>query len=199
MPATLQGQRCTWTVALLCHPKQLYITVMDNISQDMSGEQQFSSATASGMQQKQSAQQRALEKHVVDPKKRAILKHLVKKNTKCHHLQIYTQANVICRRISYSYEEGKISDKQAMNLMFEAHEEMSHKGLPKEVVAIEMHKRLDKLERNDKTSFAVIMANTNSSVHVREPSNRRTHPGDGDTNDEKSLDKYSEAYWAEII
>jgi hypothetical protein len=173
--------------------------VMDSISQDMSEEQQFSSATASDMHQKQSAQQRALEKHVVDPKKRAILKQLIKKNTKCHHLQIYTQANVICRRISYSYEEGKISDKEAMNLMFEAHEEMSHRGLPKEVVAIEMHKRLDKLERNDKTSFAVIMANTNSSVHVREHSNRRTHQGDGDTSDEKSLDKYSEAYWAEII
>jgi hypothetical protein len=165
----------------------------------MSEEQQFSSATLSGTQQKQSAQQRALQKHPIDPKKRAILKQLIKKNTRCHHLQIYTQANVICRRISYSYEEGKISDGQAMDLMFEAHQEMSHRGLPKEVVAIEMHKRLDKLERNDKTSFAVIMANTNSSVHVREPSNRRPHPGDGDTNDEKSFDKYSEAYWAEII
>src|SRR5919197_2832149 len=100
--------------------------VMDSISQDMSEEQQFSSATASDTQPKQSAPQRALEKHVVDPKKRAILKHLVRKNTKCHHLQIYTQANVICRRISYSYEEGKISEKQAMELMFEAHEQMSH-------------------------------------------------------------------------
>ena len=199
MRATLPGQRYTWTVALLCHPKQLYVTVMDTISHDMSEEQQFSSATASDTQSKQSAQQRALEKQIVDRKKRAILKHLVKKNTKCHHLQIYTQANVICRRISYSYEEGRISDKEAMDLMFEAHEEMSHRGLPKEVVAIEMHKRLDKLERNDKTSFAVIMANTNSSVHVREPSNRRPRPGDGETKDEKSLDKYSEAYWAEII
>jgi hypothetical protein len=164
----------------------------------MSEEQEFSSTRRSGTPQKQSAQQRALQKHPIDPKKRAILKHLIKKNTKCHHLQIYTQANVICRRISYSYEEGKISDKEAMDLMFEAHEEMSHRGLPKEVVAIEMHKRLDKLERNDKTSFAVIMANTNSSVHVREHSNR-SQAEDGGTSDEKSLDKYSERYWAEII
>ncbi len=165
----------------------------------MSEKQPFSSATLSERRQKHSAQQRALEKHPIDPKKRAILKHLIKKNTKCHHLQIYTQANVICRRISYSYEEGKISDGEAMDLMFEAHEEMSHRGLPKEVVAIQMHKRLDKLERNDKTSFAVIMANTNSSVHVREPGNTRPNQGDQDTSDENSLDKYSEAYWAEII
>ena len=83
-----------------------------------------------------SAQQKGYEKGPVDPKKRALLKNLVKRNTSCHHLQIYTQANVICRRISYSYEEGKITEKQAMELMFQAHEQMSHRGLPKEVVAI---------------------------------------------------------------
>jgi hypothetical protein len=166
----------------------------------MSEKQQFFSTSAlstgekDGTQQQQ--QQKYLARRLIDPKRRAILKHLVKKNTRCHHLQIYTQANVICRRISYSYEEGKISEKQAMELMFEAHEKMSHSGLPKEVVAIEMHKRLDKLEGNDKTSFAIIMANTNSSVHVRGTNNNSEV---GDTSNESSLDKYSESYWAEII
>src|SRR5215218_2584676 len=164
----------------------------------MSEKDQFSSTTALGTEEKHSAQQRALERHPIDPKKRVILKHLIKKNTRCHHLQIYTQANVICRRISYSYEEGKISDKQAMELMFEAHEQMSHRGLPKEVVAIEMHKRLDKLEGNDKTSFAVIMANTNSSVHIRGSKNK-TDIKNTDTQDDSRGDKYSESYWAEIM
>jgi hypothetical protein len=166
----------------------------------MSEKHQFSSATAFGTEERQSAQNRALERHPIDPKKRAMLKHLIKKNTRCHHLQIYTQANVICRRISYSYEEGKISDKQAMELMFEAHEQMSHRRLPKEVVAIEMHKRLDKLEGNEKTSFAVIMANTNSSVHIRDTdSGPNVQDPEDTTNSNSSLDKYSESYWAEVI
>jgi hypothetical protein len=97
----------------------------------MSEKNQFSSTTALGAEAKQGDQQSALERHPVDPKKRALLKHLIKKNIRCHHLQIYTQANVICRRISYSYEEGKISEKQAMELMFEAHEQMSHKDCQK--------------------------------------------------------------------
>jgi len=143
-------------------------------------------------------QQKHFEKRAIDPKKRSLLKNLVKKNTLCHHLQIYTQANVICRRISYSYEEGKISEKQAMELMFEAHEQMTHRGLPKDVVAIEMHKRIDKLENNDKTTFAVIMANTNSSVHARGASNR-TSVKDESSESENNEDKYSESYWAEII
>jgi hypothetical protein len=158
----------------------------------MCEKQQFSSTVALG------TQHRVLESRLLDPKKRAMLKHLVKKNTRCHHLQIYTQANVICRRISYSYEQGKISEKQAMELMFEAHEQMSHRGLPKEIVAIEMHKRLDKLEGNDKTSFAIIMANTNSSVHVR-GTNGKPEVEYADTSNDSSLDKYSESYWAEII
>jgi len=143
-------------------------------------------------------QQKHFEKRAIDPKKRTLLKNLVKKNTVCHHLQIYTQANVICRRISYSYEEGRISEKQAMELMLEAHEQMTHRGLPKDVVAIEMHKRLDKLENNDKTSFAVIMANTNSSVHAR---GGRNGPSikDQSSPEDISEDKYSESYWAEII
>ena len=162
----------------------------------MSEKQQSSSTSALGTEQKDRIQQKYLARRPIDPKRRAILKHLVKKNTRCHHSQIYTQANVICRRISYSYEEGKISEKQAMELMFEAHEKMSHRKLPKEVIAIEMHKRLDKLEGNDKTSFAIIMANTNSSVHVRGNSN---NPEVEDTSNDSNLDKYSKSYWAEII
>src|SRR5918912_3676114 len=169
----------------------------------MSERQKFSSASSMSTRQGQeehnnSIQKKHFEKHAMDPKKRAILKNLVKKNTTCHHLQIYTQANVVCRRISYSYEEGKISEKQAMELMFEAHEQMTHRGLPKDVVAIEMHKRLDKLEHKDKTSFAIIMANTNSSVHVRGGGNK-DYMKDTSTGDDRSEDKYSESYWAEII
>ena len=170
----------------------------------MSERQQFSSAPSMRTEQGQegynnSAQQKHFEKRMMDPKKRATLKNLVKKNTACHHLQIYTQANVICRRISYSYEEGKISEKQAMELMLEAHEQMSHRGVPKDVVAIEMHKRLDKLEHNDKTSFAIIMANTNSSVHARGGGGNKSYVKDMSTGDDRSEDKYSESYWAEII
>ncbi|HJU34341.1 MAG TPA: hypothetical protein VJ695_04385 [Nitrososphaera sp.] len=168
----------------------------------MSEEQQFSPTpplrNERGEEEVDSVQQKRFEKRVLDPKKRALLKNIVKKNTLCHHLQIYTQANVVCRRISYSYEEGKISEKQAMELMFEAHEQMTHRGLPKDVVAIEMHKRLDKLENSDKTSFAVIMANTNSSVHSRTVDKRAS--GEGEPIDNENMeDKYSESYWAEIM
>ncbi|MDQ4066863.1 MAG: hypothetical protein M3114_04685, partial [Thermoproteota archaeon] len=169
----------------------------------MSEGQQFSPSSALSTDQGKEEddigpQQKPFEKRPLDPKKRSLLKNLVKKNTLCHHLQIYTQANSICRRISYSYEEGKISEKQAMELMFEAHEQMSHRGLPKEVIAIEMHKRLDKLENNDKTSFAIIMANTNSSVHARGVNNK-AYMKDVASGDDSSEDKYSESYWAEII
>lgn len=171
----------------------------------MSEKQQFSPTSTlsagegqEGEEEDESPKQKHFEKRPLDPKKRALLKNLVRKNTLCHHLQIYTQANVICRRISYSYEEGKISEKQAMELMFEAHEQMSHRGLPKEVVAIEMHKRLDKLENNEKTSFAIIMANTNSSVHARGV-NGKSFMNDVASGQDSSEDKYSESYWAEII
>jgi hypothetical protein len=167
----------------------------------MSENQQFSQVPPLGGKTEQpevdTVQQKQFEKRPIDPKKRAILKNLVKKNTLCHHLQIYTQANVICRRISYSYEDGKISDKQAMELMFEAHEQMTHRGLPKDVVATEMHKQLDKLENNDKTSFAIIMANTNSSVHSRVST--ISSPNTEQGSDHDTEDKYSESYWAEII
>src|ERR687894_789980 len=156
----------------------------------MSEKQQFSPTSDLSTEKRQedddSPKQKHFEKRPLDPKRRAVLKNLVRKNTSCHHLQIYTQANVICRRISYSYEEGKISEKQAMELMFEAHEQMTHRGLPKDVVAIEMHKRLDKMENNDKTSFAIIMANTNSSVHSRGVNKRGTmnnEPIDNDSSE----------------
>jgi hypothetical protein len=173
----------------------------------MSDKQQFSPSQALSTERGEEgegeggedvAQQKPFERRPLDHKKRAHLKSLVKRNTSCHHLQIYTQANVICRRISQSYEEGKISEKQAMELMFESHEQMSHKGLPREVVATEMHKRLDKLEGNDKTPFAIIMANTNSSVHIRGSKNK-TEMKDTETWDDSSRDKYSESYWAEIM
>jgi hypothetical protein len=170
----------------------------------MSEKQQFSPTSALSTEKRQdedddSPKQKHFEKRPLDPKRRAVLKNLVRKNTSCHHLQIYTQANVICRRISYSYEEGKISEKQAMELIFEAHEQMSHRGLPKDVVAIEMHKRLDKLESNDKTSFAIIMANTNSSVHARGVDNDKSVTEEVASRDDSTEDKYSESYWAEII
>src|SRR5829696_2135503 len=88
--------------------------------------------------------------------------------------------------------------KTSYGVNVETHEQMSHRGLPREVVATEMHKRLDKLEGNDKTSFAIIMANTNSSVHIRESKNK-TDMKNTDTQDDSSGDKYSESYWAEIM
>jgi len=189
--------------ALTFHPKH-YRSRKIIVYPGMSEEQQFSLTPALSTEQKLNKEksellrQKHFEKRVLDPKKRAVLKNLVKRNTSCHHLQIYTQANVVCRRISYSYEEGKITEKQAMELMFEAHEQMNHKGVPKDVVAIEMHKRLDKVENNDKTSFAIIMANTNSSVHTRGAKNRVSKIDEAldiDSNE----DKYSESYWAEIL
>jgi hypothetical protein len=170
----------------------------------MPEEQKFSRTPVLSTEQKRKEersellQQKHFEKRILDPKKRAVLKKLVKRNTSCHHLQIYTQANVVCRRISYSYEEGKISEKQALEIMFEAHEQMTHKGLPKDVVEIEMHKRLDKTENSDKPSFAIIMANTNSSVHTSGAKNRASKIDEASDIDGNE-DKYSESYWAEII
>jgi hypothetical protein len=124
---------------------------------------------------------------IIDLKKRAILRNLVKQNTLCEHKQIYTQANAICRRISSSYEEGRISAQQALALMVEAHNQMSHRALPKDVVAAEMNKRLNKLERGEEnTSFEVTMANV-SYANGRE------------SNSDDALNKYSESYWAEVI
>src|ERR671927_1153895 len=122
---------------------------------------------------------------IIDLKKRAILRNLIKQNTRCEHKQIYTQANAICRRISSSYEEGRISAQQALGLMIEAHNQMSHHALPKDVVAAEMNKRLNKLERGEEnTSFEVTMANV-------------SYANGRDANSDDPLNKYSESYWAE--
>ncbi len=106
----------------------------------------------------------------IDQKRREALKRAIKRNTRCIHSTVYSQVTFVCRRITLSYEEGKISEKQAMDLIFEAHDQITHQKLPKEIVTEEMHKRLDKLEGDDKSLFGIVMANTNSSVHLRKSS-----------------------------
>ena len=130
---------------------------------------------------------------VIDLEKRAVLRNLVKQNTLCQHKQIYTQANAICRRISSSYEEGRISAQQALQLMIEAHNQMSHRGLPKEVVADEMNKRITKLEKGENTIFEVTMAN------VSHANNFKGRQKNSDLNNEDPSNKYSESYWSEVI
>jgi hypothetical protein len=118
---------------------------------------------------------------------------MVKQNTPCEHKQIYTQANAICRRISSSYEEDRISIDDAVKLMIEAHNQMSHNGLPKDVVAAEMNKRLNKLEKGETGIFEVTMANVSSSNFIGKKDDKTINGGEG------SSDKYSESYWSEII
>ena len=63
----------------------------------------------------------------------------------------------------------------------------SHHALPKDVVAAEMNKRLNKLERGEEnTSFEVTMANV-------------SYANGRDANSDDPLNKYSESYWAEVI
>jgi hypothetical protein len=133
---------------------------------------------------------------VIDLKKRSILRNLVKQNTLCEHKQVYTHANAICRRMSSSYEEGRISAQQAAELMIQAHDQMSHRGLPKDVVAAEMNKRLNKLEGSGQNaSFEVTMANVSYASSALDKDNGK----DGKHNDGDASDKYSESYWAEVI
>lgn len=129
---------------------------------------------------------------VEDRNKRKELKRMVKQNTGCSHSSIYSQITFICKRIAILHEEGKISSMDAMKLIFEGHEQLSHQALPRDVVAENIHKDLDKLEGGDRTRFGVIMANTNSSVHLR---------GRKEKSERKDLQegKYSESYWADII
>ena len=130
---------------------------------------------------------------IINLKRRAMLRNMVKQNTRCEHKQIYTQANAICRRISSSYEEDRISIDDAVKLMIEAHNQMSHNGLPKDVIAAEMNKRLNKLEKGEKGIFEVTMANVSSS-------NSTAKKDDKTLNEDKDgLNKYSESYWSEII
>jgi hypothetical protein len=130
---------------------------------------------------------------IINLKRRAMLRNMVKQNTQCEHKQIYTQANAICRRISSSYEEDRISINDAVKLMIEAHNQMSHNGLPKDVVAAEMNKRLNKLEKGETGIFEVTMANVSSSNFIGEKDDRTPNE------DKDGLNKYSESYWSEII
>ena len=131
---------------------------------------------------------------IIDLEKRAFLRNLIKQNTRCEHKQIYTQANAICRRISSSYEEDKISAKQAMDLMMEAHNKMSHNSLPKEVICDEMNKRLNKMEKGQEAmTFEVTMANVSISNRMS------NHQEEKDTPKNASENRYSESYWAEVI
>ena len=132
---------------------------------------------------------------IIDLKKRAILRNLVKQNTLCEHKQVYTHANAICRRMSSSYEEGRISAQQAAELMIQAHNQMSHRGLPKDVVAAEMNKRLNKLGGAAQTaSFEATMANISNANNLTDNQNGNKKGGD-----DVASDKYSESYWAEVI
>ena len=131
---------------------------------------------------------------VIDLEKRAFLRNLIKRNTTCEHKQIYTQANAICRRISSSYEEKKISAKQAVDLMMEAHDKMSHHNLPKDVISDEMNKRLNKLEKGqDAMTFEVTMANVSVSNRIKNYQEEKELSTNGTEN------RYSESYWAEVI
>ena len=131
---------------------------------------------------------------VINLEKRAFLRNLIRRNTRCEHKQIYTQANAICRRISSSYEEEKISAKQAMDWMMEAHDKMSHRNLPKYVICYEMNKRLNKLDKVEKTlTFETTMANVSVSNRIK---NHREEKG---MTGNDSEDRYSESYWAEVI
>ncbi len=97
--------------------------------------------------------------------------------------------------MSSSYEEGRISVQQAADLMIQAHDQMSHRGLPKDVVAAEMNKRLNKLEgAAQNASFEVTMANVSYSNNPIDNQNDNKK-----LSDDPDLDKYSESYWAEVI
>ena len=131
---------------------------------------------------------------IINLEKRAFLRNLIRRNTRCEHKQIYTQANAICRRISSSYEEEKISAKQAMDWMIEAHDKMSHRNLPKDVICDEMNKRLNKLDKVEKTlTFETTMAHVSVSNRIKNHRDEKGMTG----ND--SEDRYSESYWAEVI
>ncbi len=130
---------------------------------------------------------------IINLQRRAMLRNMVKQNTQCEHKQIYTQANAICRRISSSYEEDRISIDDAVKLMIEAHNQMSHRGLPKDVVAAEMNKRLNKIEIGETGILEVTMANVSSSNLIGKKDDKTINE------DQERLNRYSESYWSEII
>jgi hypothetical protein len=154
----------------------------------------FNPVNSSSMPIKKRLRKRYNKLVVIDLEKRATLRNMIKQSTFCEHKQIYTQANAICRRMSSSYEEGKISLEQAVDLMIEAHNEMSHRKLPKEIVNDQMNKLLDKLERGEKASVKISMTDINPSKIISDKESN----SNGAANDEK-LNKYSESYWSEVI
>jgi hypothetical protein len=77
--------------------------------------------------------------------------------------------------------------------MIEAHNQMSHRGLPKDVVAAEMNKRLNKLEKGETGIFEVTMANVSSSNLIGKKDDKTINE------DQEALNRYSESYWSEII
>jgi hypothetical protein len=78
-------------------------------------------------------------------------------------------------------------------LMVEAHNQMSHQRLPKDVVAAEMNKRLNKLEKGEEnTNFEVTMAKVSNANSLDKNSDKAMSDGE-------SSDRYSESYWAEVI
>jgi hypothetical protein len=66
--------------------------------------------------------------------------------------------------------------------------------LPKDVICDEMNKRLNKLDKVEKTlTFETTMANVSVSNRIKNHRDEKGMTG----ND--SEDRYSESYWAEVI
>jgi hypothetical protein len=75
----------------------------------------------------------------------------------------------------------------------EAHDKMSHRNLPKDVICDEMNKRLNKFDKVEKTmTFEATMANVSVSNRIK------NHRDEGMSGNE-SENRYSESYWAEVI
>lgn len=168
---------------------------MQGIQKELMHNKQTNDAVQAGLaNDKMKFRKRYNKLVIINLEKRAYLRSLIKHNTRCEHKQVYTQANAICRRISTSYEEGKISAQQAMDLMMEAHDKMSHHNLPKETICDEMNKRLNKIEKGQgEMAFEVTMANVSVSNRIGENQEEKDSSGSSTGN------RYSESYWAEVI
>jgi hypothetical protein len=81
-----------------------------------------------------------------------------------------------------------------MDWMMEAHDKMSHRNLPKDVICDEMNKRLNKFDKVEKTkTFEATMANVSVSNRIKNHSDEKGMSGN------ESENRYSESYWAEVI
>ena len=127
--------------------------------------------------------------------KRNELRKLVKQTAKCEHLSIYSQITFICRRLALLHENNKITPDQALNLILSAHENLSHKGMTRSIVAEVLHRDLDKLESSNRTHFGLVMANTNSSIHtaIKKASEQDS------SDDDNGQERYFVSYWADVI